>query len=274
MKGIFSKIILVLPLFVLFIILSSPAISADNATITGDGVRMRNYPYASGNNHVLKSLNSGTRIEVLERTDSTDTIEGHTAPWYKIKHVGNTGYVFGKYVELDEGISIYVIDPSSIEYFNIQLIRFVYSGLYAFGTKDSEIIEKLGQPISVTEYKGFGIFEGEIYHRLTYEGISFELYGPAGEGSIWAMRCATNLYEFSGFRVGSPVEDVKCILGKPNMIGDGMIRYRYSSEKDTFMNPDQIEGDILTYYNFPEAASFRIINGKVTEIAIYFDAYD
>jgi hypothetical protein len=84
--------------------LSAPAIAAENATITGDGVRLRMMPSTSG--EIVQAFKKGTRLEVVSKTDFTDTIDGNTASWYEATGGGRTGFVFGKFVELDEEVVV------------------------------------------------------------------------------------------------------------------------------------------------------------------------
>jgi hypothetical protein len=249
--------------------LSVPAFAAENATITGDEVRMRTLPTAKGSVFVVKSLNRETRVEVLGKTDFTDTIDEYTAPWYRVKHGKDDGYVFGRYVAPDAGVTINVMDRAAEPY----IVHFVNVGLRSFGETDAEIIKRLGEPVSVKKFKGGGIFEGLSYYRLVYEGIVFEMGGLPGEGGVWALLCTSGSYEFGGLRIGSTVADVKRLLGEPTMTNEPMIRYQYSVKGDT-PDPYRKEGDILTYYEVLNAASFRIVDGKVKEIALYNDSYD
>ncbi|MBN2224192.1 MAG: hypothetical protein JW765_05915 [Deltaproteobacteria bacterium] len=258
--SLFLAIIILLPAWVF---------GAENATITGDEVRMRTLPTATGSVLVVKSLDKGTRVEALRKTNFTDTIDEYTAPWYRIAHGVDTGYVFGRYVAPDAGVTINVMDRASEPY----IVHFVNAGLRSFGATDAEIIKRLGEPVSINKYKGAGIFEDLSYHRLVYEDISFEMSGQPGGGGIWALLCTSDSYEFGGLRVGSMVADVKRLLGEPTMTNDVMIRYQYNAGGDT-PDPYRKEGDIFTYYEALNAASFRIVDGRVTEIALYNDAYD
>jgi len=86
------------------------AIAAENATITGDALRIREKP--TTNAAVVGTLNKGARVEVLAHTDATDSIDGFTGYWYYIAYRGTYGYVFGKYVKTDTGMSV----PSESDY--------------------------------------------------------------------------------------------------------------------------------------------------------------
>jgi len=80
------------------------AMAAENATITGDGLRLRERPTTDAK--VLDSMDKGTRVEVLAHTELTDSIDGFTGYWYKIIHKGTMGYVFGKYIKTDIGVYV------------------------------------------------------------------------------------------------------------------------------------------------------------------------
>ncbi len=84
--------------------------AAENASITGDALRIREKPATDG--AVMGSLNKSMRVEALAHTDSTQSIDGFTGYWYYIAYKGTYGYVFGKYVKIDLGVSI----PSESDY--------------------------------------------------------------------------------------------------------------------------------------------------------------
>ena len=73
-----------------------------NATITGDGVRVRGIPSTLGRD-IVSVLSKGARIEVIAKTEFVDTIDGLTAPWYRISYME---WVFGAFVKVDEGIDV------------------------------------------------------------------------------------------------------------------------------------------------------------------------
>jgi hypothetical protein len=81
-----------------------PVHAIENATITGDGLRIREKPTTGA--AILGSVNKGTRVEVLAHTDKTDSIDGFTGYWYLISHKKLVGYVFGKYINIDIGTFI------------------------------------------------------------------------------------------------------------------------------------------------------------------------
>ncbi len=94
----------------LFLAAGLDARAAENATITGDALRIREKPTTDA--AVVGTLNKGARIEVLAHTDATDSIDGFTGYWYYIIYKGTYGYVFGKYVKSDTRMSI----PSESDY--------------------------------------------------------------------------------------------------------------------------------------------------------------
>lgn len=75
------------------------AAGADNATITGDGVRLRGEPGTGG--AVVASLDRGTRVEVVFRTGSVQTIDGDTYFWYFVNAGQKGGYVYGRFIAID-----------------------------------------------------------------------------------------------------------------------------------------------------------------------------
>ncbi|MBN2224244.1 MAG: SH3 domain-containing protein [Deltaproteobacteria bacterium] len=100
-----------LPVLLLLLLAASlDCFAAENATITGDALNIREKPTTDAK--VVGSLNKGTRIEALAHTDATDSIAGFTGYWYYIIYKGVYGYVFGKYVKIDIGVSI----PSESDY--------------------------------------------------------------------------------------------------------------------------------------------------------------
>ncbi len=89
---------------------SAASFASENATVTGDSLRIWDRPNSSGT--VIGSLDKGMRVEALAHTDSTDSIDGFTGYWYYINYRGVFGYIFGKYVKIDIGTSI----PSERDY--------------------------------------------------------------------------------------------------------------------------------------------------------------
>jgi hypothetical protein len=101
------------PVIIVLLVLLTAALdvlAAENATITGDALRIREKPTTGA--AVVGTLNKGVRVEVLAHTDATDSIDGFTGYWYYIGYSGTFGYIFGKYVKTDKGTSI----PSESDY--------------------------------------------------------------------------------------------------------------------------------------------------------------
>ncbi len=98
------------------LVFSLVAVAGENATITGEGLRIRETPSMDGS--VIGSLSKGMRVEVVTHTDSTDSIDGFTGYWYYIDYKGVSGYVFGKYIKIDTGVST----PSEREYKDTALL--------------------------------------------------------------------------------------------------------------------------------------------------------
>jgi len=98
------KRVTVLAVLLLLALVGITAMAAENATITGDGLRLRERPTTDAK--VLTSMDKGTRVEVLAHTEFSESIDGFTGYWYKIVHKGMVGYVFGKYIKTDIGVYI------------------------------------------------------------------------------------------------------------------------------------------------------------------------
>lgn len=75
--------------------------AVENATVSGDGVRIREAPGTSGK--IVGSVNKATRLEVTGRSPVTETIDGHLDSWYAVIFQGKPGYVFGRFLTLDAG---------------------------------------------------------------------------------------------------------------------------------------------------------------------------
>ncbi len=127
-----------------------PALAADNAVITGDSVRVRTQP--SVWEDIRGTLNKGARVEVISRTDFTDTIDGYAAPWYGIDYGQYGGFVFGRYVKLDPGATVLPLPTNDI--YGDRVSRFIARGLYKFGKGTPDVIATLGQPISTRPREG------------------------------------------------------------------------------------------------------------------------
>jgi hypothetical protein len=230
--------------------LSSPAFAAENATITGDGVRLREDPSVTGD--VLTVLRKGTRVEAKGVTNYSDTIDGYTAPWY---HVGYGefyfAFVFGKFIKPDAGVEVPPLDDP-ISYF-------ASIGLYAYGKTESDVIKNLGEPVSRAEEKYSPPWsDGSIAlivanHTLRYEGIVAEAYEyEDGRRTVHKVTITTGSFSLWGLKVGSSVTDAERILGAPN----------------------RIDGDYLIYYNNVQSliAGFFVRKGKVTEIIFEYES--
>ena len=184
----------------------------ENATVTGDDVRVREVPsiwggameYPQEGNPV--GLRKGTRIDVYARTDSTDTINGRTAPWYQTKY---EMWIFGGFVKLDQGVEV----PSvSLPSGNSDLMaRFFEEGLHSFGSTKSEIVKRLGQPNSVTESKGYN--KGDFFSEMAYDGLRILTYTADNGITICELTCTSDAYDFGGVKVGYSVTDLDRVFG-------------------------------------------------------------
>ncbi|MBN1573257.1 MAG: SH3 domain-containing protein [Deltaproteobacteria bacterium] len=83
----------------LIIVFALPATAVENATITGDGLRVREKPTLDGRK--LGTVNKGYRVEALAHSNRTDSIDGFTGYWYYIVYKDLSGWVFGKYIQVD-----------------------------------------------------------------------------------------------------------------------------------------------------------------------------
>ncbi|MBN2225178.1 MAG: SH3 domain-containing protein [Deltaproteobacteria bacterium] len=86
-------------IFLICLFSACAATAADNATITGDGVRMR--WESSTDADIVTSLNKGTRVEVVRRSGISQTINGDSAYWYYVNYGNESGFVFGRFVAID-----------------------------------------------------------------------------------------------------------------------------------------------------------------------------
>ena len=85
--------------FVCLISSRAAAAAADNATITGDGVRMRWESRTDA--EIITTLNKGTRVEVINRSQVYQTIGGDSAFWYYVTYGKDSGFVFGRFIAID-----------------------------------------------------------------------------------------------------------------------------------------------------------------------------
>src|SRR4030042_5285775 len=75
------------------------AVAADNATITGDGVRVRGESRTAA--EIITTLAKGTRVEVINRSQVYQTIGGDSAFWYYVTYGKDSGFVFGRFIAID-----------------------------------------------------------------------------------------------------------------------------------------------------------------------------
>jgi hypothetical protein len=108
--AVMKRYLILLAAFLFLCVVSLEAFASENATVTGDSLRIREKPNTTG--RVIGSLNKGMRVEALAHTDATDSIDGFTGYWYYINYRGVFGYIFGKYLKIDTGTSI----PSESDY--------------------------------------------------------------------------------------------------------------------------------------------------------------
>jgi hypothetical protein len=223
------------------------ALAADNATITGDSVRVRTQP--SVWEDVRGTLNKGARVEVISRTDFTDTIDGVSAPWYGIDYGEYGGFVFGRYVKLDPGATVLPLPTNDI--YGDRVSRFIVRGLYRFGKGTPDVIKTLGQPTSRVHEKASGLIVG--VETLTYNGLVIgarEIEG--GKTFVYTVECTNPAYDFNGVKVGSTFWDMQRVLGPP-------------------VEPYTPGDETITYYNVTglDWVTFTMRGETITGIAFY-----
>jgi hypothetical protein len=232
--------VIFVPMLVALIALSSPALAAENATITGDRVNVREQPAVW--ERTWGTLDKGTRVEVKYESDFTDTVDGVTAPWYYIKcgngllNWGDSGFVFGGYIEIDPGATAAPLPRSHSSYVD-PIERFIQQGLHAFGVSEAAIIKNLGRPVSIKESRSEDnyILDGYVVNRrLTYRDIVIEIRTraearPDNRDDIHLLSTTSNAYSFDGLKVDSTVADVKRVLGAPTEETVESLTYRDNS---------------------------------------------
>ena len=66
--------------------------------VVADSLRVRDQP--SVRSEVLSYLRRGEVVEVLQRGEREEQIEGESGYWYEVTFQGVTGWVFGSHLEL------------------------------------------------------------------------------------------------------------------------------------------------------------------------------
>jgi hypothetical protein len=236
------------PFFVAALIaLSAPAYPADNAVITADSVSVRTQP--SVWEDVRGTLDEGARVEVISRTDFTDTIDGYAAPWYGIVYGEYGGFVFGRYVKVDPGTVVLPLPTNDI--YGDRVSRFIVRGLYRFGKGMPDVMKTLGQPISSVHENAEGLVIG--VDTLTYDGLVISTRQiESGRTFVFTVDCTTSAYDFNGLKVGDTFFDMQRILGPPT-------------------EPYKPGDETVTYYNVSgfEWVTFTLRNEVIVEIAFY-----
>jgi hypothetical protein len=239
------------------IALSFPAFAAENATITGDDVNVREQPAVWERNY--GTLDKGTRVDAQYVSDFTDTVDGVTTPWYFIKcgegllNWGDSGFVFGGYIELDPGATVSPLERNLSGYVD-PIERFIQRGLHAFGADEAAVVKTLGRPASIKEYDPRGECAYLAYafgRRLAYRDIVIEIRRETKTGpeDIHRLSTTTGAYEFGGLKVGSAAADVERVLGTPFEKTGQSLTYR--------------DGIMVVH-----EAVFKLRDGVVTEIIL------
>lgn len=110
-KGLMCLLVVVVPVFVLascgkagsserVSLPPTPVLSINStwAVVKSPLLRVREEPSNQGT--VLSHIRMGAVMEVLTKSDKTDTVENDTAYWYRIDYQGLKGWVFGSYIEI------------------------------------------------------------------------------------------------------------------------------------------------------------------------------
>jgi hypothetical protein len=229
----------------LIVSVCGPAYPSENATITGDSVRVRTQP--SVHEDVRGTLAKGARVEVVSKTDFTDTIDGVNAPWYGIDYGQYGGYVFGRYVKLDSGVVPLPLPTNDI--YGDRVSRFIARGLHAFGKHEQDVIKTLGRPAARVHEASTGLITG--VNTLTYNGLAIGVWEVEdGKTFVYSVDCTTPTYEFDTVRVGGTIWDMQRVLGPP-------------------VEPYAPGDETITYYNVSgfQFVTFTVKNGTIVGIA-------
>lgn len=78
----------------------TPVLSINStwAVVKSPLLRVREEP--SNQATVLSHIRMGAIMEVLTKSDKTDTVENDTAYWFRIDYQGLKGWVFGSYIDV------------------------------------------------------------------------------------------------------------------------------------------------------------------------------
>jgi hypothetical protein len=226
-----------------------------NATITGDGVRLRELPCITGS--VWLTVDKGRRLEVTGVTPFSDTIDGYSAPWYLLVH---GTFVFGRFIKLDAGVTV----PELRDTDNVSL--FIDTGLNLIGTTESDFISRLGQPLSrdhnkFSESQTFSTYNNKYYtgnDKLLFGNVEAEFYNTSVGTEVWKVTYKDGAYTIWGLKVGSTKSEVEELLGEPQRITDNLLAYYLGSLSED--EPPE---------NASYGAIFTVRNGMVTEITFY-----
>jgi hypothetical protein len=209
---------LFLPIFLaLFVFaVASPLPAAEDGTIIANKVRLRAEPAAFGK--TLATLDKGERVECLFVAGFSETVDGHAGSWCAVARGGETGFVFSRYVRLDSG-AVPVIEGPAYEPARDRLLYFAETIRRLFGTTETDVRARMGEPESVWE-GGWGKCEGVKIKVLRYPDAEVELFYPTKECDflderefVDAVEIKSAAYRVLGLGVGSPFSDVIEALG-------------------------------------------------------------
>jgi hypothetical protein len=119
------------------------------------------------------------------------------------------------------------------------MVRFFEEGVHSFGSTRSEIVGRLGQPISETKSEGFN--EGDFFYEIAYDGIIILTYKDKSGGfTVCEVTCTTDAYDFDGVKVGCSVTDLHRIFGdqvyRPSRDAEGVDYISYSAGNYPYIN--------------------------------------
>lgn len=77
------------------------SIARCHALVITDNLRIRESPSTDSSTNIIGKLNKFDEIELIGCTESSQTIEGLTFPWFKVRLKDNTeGWIFGGFVKI------------------------------------------------------------------------------------------------------------------------------------------------------------------------------
>ena len=85
----------------LYSIKETETVSTCNALVIADNLRIRESPSIASSTNIIGKLNKFDEVELIGCTESSQTIDGLTFPWFKVRLKDNSkGWVFGGFVKI------------------------------------------------------------------------------------------------------------------------------------------------------------------------------